>query len=72
MKRTTIFIDEEIEQEIKLIARQRGKKVSEIIREAIDDYLSKHRKHKKYSFVGLGSSNRSDISENHEEELWKK
>jgi len=72
MKRTTIFIDEEIDQELKLIARQKGKRVSEIIREAIDDYLSKHKKHKKCSFVGLGNSNRSDISENHEEDLWKK
>ncbi|RUM30060.1 MAG: DNA-binding protein [Aquifex sp.] len=72
MKRTTIFINEETEQEIKLIAKQKQKSVAEVIREAINEYISKYKKAKKYPFIGLGSSNRSDISETHEEELWER
>ncbi|WP_164930904.1 ribbon-helix-helix protein, CopG family [Aquifex aeolicus] len=71
MKRTTIFINEETKQKIKLIAKKKQKSMAEIIREAINEYIVKHKKNKKYSFIGLGKSKRSDISEIHEEKLWK-
>ncbi|WP_461828968.1 ribbon-helix-helix protein, CopG family [Aquifex sp.] len=72
MKRTTIFLEPSLQEEIKLIAKSKGKKVSEIIREALNEYVAKHRQKRKYPFIGLGKSNRKDISENHEEELWKR
>ena len=72
MKRTTIFLESSLQEEIKLIAKSKGKKVSEIIREALNEYVAKHRQKRKYPFIGLGKSNRKDISENYEEELWRR
>ena len=72
MKRTTLFIEEELEEEIKRIARLKGKKTSEVVREALRDYVKRHRSKKTLSFVGIGKSGREDISETHEEELWER
>ncbi|EDP75463.1 type II toxin-antitoxin system VapB family antitoxin [Hydrogenivirga sp. 128-5-R1-1] len=72
MKRTTLFIEEELEEEIKRIARLKGKKTSEVVREALRDYVKRHRSKKTLSFVGIGKSGRKDLSETHEEELWER
>ena len=72
MKRSTIFIDEEIEADIKHVAKVKGKRVSEVIREALREYIDKNKRKRKLSFVGIGKSGQEDISETHEERLWDK
>ncbi|NCO68723.1 MAG: DNA-binding protein [Nitrospirae bacterium CG_4_9_14_3_um_filter_41_27] len=73
MKRTTIFADDNLINEIKEISKEENRSVAEIIREAMQGYIKQKRYKKKgISFIGIGSSGRRDIAERHEELLWKK
>lgn len=74
MKRTTIFADENLIRELKEISQEENKSMAETVREAIENYIlqKKKDKKKKLSFVGIGESGRKNISEIHEEILWKK
>lgn len=73
MKRTTFFADEQHMDELKEIAREERKTLASVIREATALYVrEKHRKKRKLSIVGIGSSGRADVAERHEELLWKK
>jgi len=73
MKRTTIFADDALINEIKDLAREENRSVAEMVREAMAEYvLQKRKRKKKLSFVGIGSSGRRDISKKHEELLWRK
>jgi metal-responsive CopG/Arc/MetJ family transcriptional regulator len=73
MKRTTIFADESLIEEIKEISREEKRSVADIVREAMQIYISQKRHGKrKISFIGIGDSGRKDIAEKHEELLWKK
>ena len=69
MKRTTIVADESLFLELKHRAKREGRTVSEVIHEALEDYLRRGEKKKILSFVGAGRSGRSDISEKSEEIL---
>jgi len=42
MKRTQIYITEEIKEALDKLSRQRGTSISEIIREAVTEYISRH------------------------------
>lgn len=73
MKRTTIFADDNLINEIKEISKEENRSVADILREAMQDYIKQKRhKKKRISFIGIGSSGRRDIAERHEELLWKK
>lgn len=71
MKRTTIVADEELLLEVKQIASEEDQSVSEVIQEALREYVKSKRQSKRgrISFVGAGRSNRADISEKAEEIL---
>lgn len=70
MKRTTILADESLLLEIKQLGDEMGKGFSEIVREALEDYVRVHRKKRKpISFIGLGRSGHSDVSSRAEEIL---
>lgn len=70
MKRTTIFADEELLKEIQDISKEENKSVAEVMREAMKVYIRQKRKGaRKLSFIGIGASERNDISERHEELL---
>lgn len=72
MKRTTIFADDEIFLDLKRIAQEEGKTVSEIIRQALQKYIhEKYTTKKAISLIGIGRSGRRDISERCEQLLWK-
>jgi hypothetical protein len=73
MKRTTIFLREEIEGDLRAIARRQGLPVAEVVREALDEYVSRAKKRPAASpgFVGIGASGRRDVAGRHEELLWK-
>ncbi|MGB7293610.1 MAG: ribbon-helix-helix protein, CopG family [Thermodesulfobacteriota bacterium] len=70
MKRSTIFIDEDLEADIKHLARVTGKKVSHLIREALKEYVNKSKSKNEHLFVGIGRSGEKDISESYEDRLW--
>ena len=70
MKRTTIFADEDLLLGLKDLAKHRGTTVSEIVRDALEQYLAQNRPWRGLpSFAGMGDSGRSDISERAEEIL---
>ena len=73
MKRTTIFADDHLINEIKEISKEENRSMADIIRDAMKSYIKQKRhKKKKLSFVGVGSSGRRDIAEKHEGLLWKR
>ena len=71
MKRTTIFVPESLERDLQLHARQEGKPVASVVREALAEYLATRRPTSTLpSFTGTGRSGRTDVAERHEELLW--
>jgi len=73
MKRTTIFADDGLLNEFKELSKEENKSVAEMVREAMAQYVrQRHQKRKKLSFIGIGASGRHDVSEKHEELLWRK
>jgi len=73
MRRTTIFADDDLLDEMKSLAAEENRSVAEIVREAMEEYLKRKRKAvRKFSFLGIGNSGRRDVAEEHELLLWKK
>jgi len=74
MRRTTIFADDELLNDIRELARDEQRSAAELIREAIVSYIAIKRGpvERKLSFLGIGESGRSDVAETHEELLWQK
>lgn len=73
MKRTTIFADDGLLDEIKSLSAEENRSVADIVREAMEEYVKQKRKtSRKLSFVGIGNSGRRDVAEKHERLLWKK
>jgi predicted transcriptional regulator len=73
MKRTTIFADDGLLDEIKSLSAEENRSVADIVREAMEEYVKRKRKAvRKFSFVGIGNSGRHDVAEEHERLLWKK
>lgn len=69
MKRTTIFLDDELEREVKSQAEKEGRPMAGLVREALADYLVERRQGGVPSFAGAGRSGRADVAERHEEIL---
>ncbi len=72
MKRTTIFADDDLLEEIRDISKNEKKSIAEVMREAMQNYIrTKKPRRSKLSFIGIGESGRDDIAGKHEELLWK-
>jgi len=73
MKRTTIFIEPQIERELQAMARRSGRPMAAIVREAVAQYVAadKESRPARPGFVASGRSGRSDIAERHEELLFQ-
>ena len=74
MKRTTIMADEDTLLELKAIAQRQGKSTSQVIREALAEYVVTHRTDRRYknpllALVGLFDGGPGDTSERIEEIL---
>ena len=71
MKRTTIVADEELLLEIKRLAEEQHHRVSDVVHDALREYVSSRRgaKRGKISFAGAGRSGHTDISERAEDIL---
>ena len=72
MKRTTVFLYETTECDLKALARQQGRPVADMIREAIAEYVTreKGKARRPLRFLGIGRSGHTDTAERHEELLF--
>jgi hypothetical protein len=71
MKRTTIFIDEELERSLRDIAQKDRASLSATIRKALEEFSDRHQSARALpSFLGIGRSGRKDVAERAEEFLW--
>lgn len=72
MKRTTIFAEESLLEEIRSLSSEEGQSVSQVIREALTEHVERKRKLRKpLSFLGVGRSGRRTVAERHEQLLWR-
>jgi metal-responsive CopG/Arc/MetJ family transcriptional regulator len=70
MRETTVYLSEEIAIALEQLAHQMERSQADLIREAIENYLSQSDRPLPHS-VGMGASGRSDLSERDEELLWQ-
>lgn len=72
MKRTTIFIPEDLERELQIYAGRAGKPVASVVREAIAAYIVDDGGVSTLpSFAGAFDSGHTDTAERHDELLFK-
>jgi len=55
MKRTQIYISEKMQEELDILSQKRGTSKSEIIREAVSEYISKHSESEKKKRLKAGA-----------------
>jgi predicted transcriptional regulator len=74
MKRTTIFAEDYLLDEVKHLAKAQKTSVATVVREALTSYLAAHKPEQTtdLTFIAIGESGESDIAERHEELLWQK
>lgn len=72
MKRTTIFLDEATDRDLKSLAYRRNEPVAQLVREALGRYVVEETASGPAlpSFVGAFASGHSDTAERHEELLF--
>lgn len=73
MKRTTVFLDEGLEREMRSMAESRGKPVASLVREALGRYVASETKRRRplLRFIAAGRSGRSDTAKRHEELVFR-
>jgi hypothetical protein len=71
MKRTTIFVDEALEHDLKAIAGRRGHPVASLVREALAGYVAAEKRGRRTAlgFVAAGASGHTDTADRHDEIL---
>lgn len=71
MKRTSIFLDEDLEHDLGVLARRQGRPKAALVREALERYVAAEKSvgGGRLAFVAVGHSGRSDLAERHEELL---
>jgi hypothetical protein len=72
MRRTTVFLEEDLQRELSALARQQARPAAALVREAIGQYVASRKASspRVLTFVGVGGSGRSDTAETHEELLF--
>jgi predicted transcriptional regulator len=72
MKRTTVFIPEALERELQLCARQEGRPTASLVREALAEYVARHRPTPDLpAFVAAFASGRTDTADRHEDLVFR-
>jgi predicted transcriptional regulator len=72
MRRTTIFVDEDVLRKLREIARRENITLPEAITGALARYLARRQaKRARLSLVGVGRSGRTDVAEHAEKLLGK-
>ena len=68
MKRTTVFIPEPLERDLRLCAKHEGRATAALVREALAVYVASHRAAPGLpSFVGAFASGHTDTARRHED-----
>jgi hypothetical protein len=69
MKRTTVFLYEDTECDLKALAREQGRPVADVVREALVEYVAraKAKPRRRLRFLALGASGATDTAERHED-----
>ena len=72
MKRTTLFLDEQLEHDLRLLSKRKGLPLASVVREAMAQYVvaEKARGQGSVRFMAAGRSGHSDTAERQEELLW--
>jgi len=72
MKRTTVFIDESVDGDLRALARRQQRPVAALVREAVEQYVVAGRQAgpARPGFVAIGRSGYGDTAERHEEMLF--
>lgn len=73
MLRTTVYLHDNTEANLKLLARRQGRPKAELIREALETYVAKARAKIEVELppgVGRYASSRDDVSERADVLLW--
>ena len=73
MLRTTVYLHENTEADLKLLARRQGRPKAELIRDALETYVAKARAKIEVELppgVGRYASSRDDVSERADVLLW--
>lgn len=71
MKRTTIFVPEALERDLRLYASREGRPTAAVVREALAEYIARRRPGKALpSFAGAFASGHADTAERNEELLF--
>jgi len=73
MKRTTLFLEEATERELRLLAQREKLPVAALVRDALGRYLDEARRGKelRLRFLAAGRSGHHDTAERAEELLWR-
>ncbi len=72
MKRTTIFLPEQVEKDLHHYARLDNRPTASLVREALEDYVAKRSTPQSLpSFAGQFASGHRDTAENHDDVLFK-
>ena len=69
MKRTSVVLDPELEISLKLEAMRQRRPASELVREALSEYLVDRNQAPDLSWIGAFESRAGDVSERIDEEL---
>lgn len=70
MKRTQIYLPEEIAEDLQALAGAEGRSAAAIVREAVQEYITKKKpdpaRNPLLRMIGLGSGGPPDAAENHD------
>jgi hypothetical protein len=69
-----VFLEADLENDLKALARRRGQPLAMVVREGLTRYVAQQRRQglaPSLSFVGIGRSGRRDIADRHEDVLWR-
>ena len=68
-QKTTVYLDADDYRSLKSLARGRGAKAAEMVREAVAEYVVRHAPRRQPKSLGKFASGRPDLSERAEELL---
>jgi hypothetical protein len=72
MKRTTLFLDEQLEHALRMLSKRKGLPLASVVREAMAQYVASETKRGQPAvrFVASGRSGYTDTAARQEELLW--
>lgn len=72
MKRTTIFVPDDLERDLRLYASRDKRPAASLVREALAEYVARRQGAERLpAFAGRFASGRNDTAERHEELLFR-